>query len=296
MSADIVIDLHADFASACAKELRAAGYASPIGSDAEIILSYANVRNRSVPARPRRLHKASYTVPTHLAAGEKAFLNAVVAGDNLRPYQSTRLLNADFDDGMLNDFGIQHFHLGTAPHPAKPGFMARTDPVLFALVRDDDFYSLGCYAHGAWSKTSLLDLIHATWPHVIASSSLNEVPGMKILGLRHNYADDEVETLRKARINVLTRRPDGTIHAGPGGGVTTNGKSGKVAREVANIKGLCNQVEGNLKAWLALMLASGELSAPITVRLEQRGTDTFAVVDGNRVEFDLERLLFVPPL
>jgi hypothetical protein len=58
-------------------------------------------------------------VPARLAAGEQAFLTAVVAGDNLRPYQNTRLAKADFDDGLLNDFGIQHFHLGTAPHPAK---------------------------------------------------------------------------------------------------------------------------------------------------------------------------------
>ncbi len=303
MSADIVINLHADFASACAKELQAAGYASPTGSDTDIIRSYANVRNRRVSVRPRKLHKASYTVPAHLAAGEQAFLTAVVAGDDLRPYQSTRLAKADFDDGMLNDFGIQHFHLGTVPHPAKPGFMARTEPVLFALVRDDDFYSLGCYAHGAWSETSLLDLIHATWPHVIASSSPNAAldgpataPGMKISGLRHTYTDEEVETLRKAGINALTTRPDGTIHAGPGGGVTSTGKSGKVAREVANIKGLCNQVERDLKATLAPMLASGELTPPITLRLEQRGSDTFAVVDGNTAEFDLGRRLFVPPL
>ena len=204
---------------------------------------------------------------------------------------------------MLNDFGIQHFHLGTEPHPTKPGFMARTESVLFALVRDGDFYSLGCHAHSAWSQTSLLDLTHATWPDVIASSSPNtapggptNAPGMKILGLRHNYTDDEVETLRKAGINALTQRPDGTIHAGPGGGVTTSGKSGKVAREVATIKDLCNRVERELKAMLALMLASGDFTPPVTLRLEQRAANTFAVVNGNRGEFDLGRRLFVPPL
>jgi len=303
VSADLIIDLHADFASACAKELQDAGYAPPTGPAAEIIRSYANVRNRRVSQRPRKVHKASYAVPAHLAAGEQAFLTAVAAGADLRPYQSTRLEKADFNDGMLNDFGIQHFHLGTGPHPTKPGFMARTELVLFALVRDGDFYSLGCYAHGAWSQTSLLDLIHATWPDVIAFSSPNRAPGgptnasgMKVLGLRHNYADDEVETLRRAGINVLTQRPDGTIHVGPGGGVTTSGKSGKVAREVATIKELCNRVERDLKAMLAPILASGELTPSVTLRLEQRGADTFAVVNGNRGEFDLGRRLFVPPL
>ncbi len=115
-----------------------------------------------MPQRPRRLHKATYAVPAHLVPGEQAFLSAVAAGADLLPHQSTRLETADFNDGMLNDFGIQHFHLGIGQHPTKHGFMARTEPVLFALVRDDDFYSLGCYAHGAWSETILLDLIHAT--------------------------------------------------------------------------------------------------------------------------------------
>lgn len=299
MNTDVVIDLHADFASACAKELQASGYAMPAGPAAEIIRSYANVRHRRVPTRPRRVHKANYAVPADLIAGERLFLAAVAAGADLRPYQSTRLEKADFNDGMLNDFGIQHFHLGEGPHPSKPGFMARTEPVLFALVRDDDLYSLGCYAHGAWSLTSLLDLIHATWPHVIASSSpvgSSEPSGMKVLGLRHNYNDSEVETLRKAGINAITQRPDGTIHVGPGGGVTTNGKSGKVAREVAAIKSLCDRLERDLRAALAPMLASGALAVPVTLRLEQRGPDTFVVIDGSRGEFNLDRQLFVPPL
>lgn len=296
MSVDVIMDFHADFAVACAVELQAAGYTPPTGPAAEILRSYANVRHRRVAQRPRKVHKTAYAVPSELMAGEQAFLSKVAAGDDLRPNQSTRLERADFNDGMLNDFGIQHFHLGTTPHPTKPAFMARTEPVLFALVKDDDFYSLGCYAHGAWSETGLLDIIHATWPHAIASSSSGSTPGMRILGLRHNYTDAEVEMLRKAGVSALTQRPDGTIHAGPGGGVTTSGKSGKVAREVATIRGLCNRVERDLKQLLAPRLASGELSPPVTVHLERRNTGTFAVVDGDRGEFDLGWRLHVPPL
>lgn len=296
MNADVVMDIHTDFAAACAAELQAAGYSPPMGPAAEIIRAYANVQHRRVPQRPRKVHKAAYSVPAHLGAGEQALLGKAEAGDDLRPYQSTRLEKAEFDDGMLNDFGIQHFHLGTVPHPAKPGFMGRTEPVLFALVKDDDFYSLGCYAHGAWSQTALLDLIHATWPNVIASSSPNIMSGMPILGLRRNFTDAEVETLRKAGVNALTQRPDGTVHAGPGGGVTTSAKSGKVALEVAEIKGRCSQVERELTQMLAPMIASGQLVPPIVLKLEQCATGPFAVIDGHRGEFDLGGKLRVPPL
>lgn len=303
MSTNPIMDLYTDFAAACATQLRAAGYVSPIGPAAEIIRSYINVRHRRVSARPRVVYKAPYLTPSHLVAGERTLLAAVTAGADLRPYQSTKLDKADFDDGMLNDFGIQHFHLGTGPHPTKPNFIARTEPVLFALVRDNDFYSLGCYAHGAWSQTSLLDLIHKMWPHLIASSSPNDRAGvsavpssMKVLGLRHKYTDAEVEKLRKVGINALTQRPDGTIHIGPGGGFTCNGKSGKVALDVANIKRLCDRVENDLTTLLTPMLAAGDLIPPVTLHLEQRDADTFAVVDHGRGEFDLGKRLFVPNL
>ena len=285
MNSGIIIDLHASFAARCAAELQAAGYTPPTGSNEEIIRAYANVRHRRVLQRPRRVHRAVYT-----------FLAKVEAGDDLRQYQSAMLESANFNDGMLNDFGIQHFHLGTAPHPTKSGFVARTEPVLFALVRNDDFYSLGCHAHGAWSQTSLLDLIHAQWPHVIAPYSPSPTPGPEITGLSRIYTDSDVEILRKAGINAITQRPDGTIHVPPGGGVTSDRTSGKVAREVADINGLCRKLEANIETAIVPRLISGELQPPVVVQLEQRDTKTFAVLDGGRGEYELHGFLQVPPL
>lgn len=59
------------------------------GSVEEIIRAYANVKHRRVPKQPRKVHKATYSVPSNLASGEQAFLTAVEVGDDLRPYQST---------------------------------------------------------------------------------------------------------------------------------------------------------------------------------------------------------------
>src|SRR5437016_6236402 len=105
----VTMDFQADFAKSCATALEEAGYSPPAAAPAEIIRAYASVRHRRVPQRVRRLHRAAYTVPPHLVAGEKAFEAKVVAGKDLRPHQSTRLDRVDFNDGMLNDFGIQHF-------------------------------------------------------------------------------------------------------------------------------------------------------------------------------------------
>ena len=103
--------------------------------------------------------------------------------------------------GMLNDFGIQHFHLGTKEHPRIPSFVARTDPLLFAMVQENDLYCIGYYKHGEWSKATLLDVVHENWPDTISGYSVADVR------LAHLYTDDEHEKLRKADINVATQRP-----------------------------------------------------------------------------------------
>lgn len=292
LNTDIVMNLYADFAAACARELQAAGYTSPAGTDADIIRAYANVRHRRVSVHPRTVHKASYAVPSALVAGEQAFLAAVTAGHDLRPYQSTRLETHDFNDGMLNDFGIQHFHLGIGPHRNKPGFKDRTEPVLVAIVRDDDFYSLGCHPHGAWAQQSLLDLAHATWPTLLAPSAPHDPQAQ----VAFTATDADIEQLRRAGINPITQRSDRTIHASPGGGSMSNRGSANAARDVTRIKGLCNDWERKIKSQVSPMLTSGTLVGPVTLHLEHRGADTFVVGPNDTPKIKLGRNLVVPPL
>lgn len=286
----ISVDLLSDFSDKCGIELQKSGYSRPIGSNEDIIRAYINVRHRRVQVRSRRVYKAKYSVPSNLATGEQKFLKKVVVGDDLRPHQSTRIEQANFDDGMLNDFGIHHFHLGTRQHPNKPEFVARTDPVLFALVKGEDFYSLGCYGHGAWSQTSLLYIIHENWPEAIKECSIKDV------SLLRTYTDAEHSILRDSRINVLTQKPDQTVHIGPGGGITSAGGSARVLMEIIEIKNLCIQLENYLKSKIRKMIDSGKILPPAVLRLQYRNGETYADIDNFRGTINLNRCLSVPPL
>lgn len=288
-----MIDLYSDFAGFCARELHVAGYVPPVGTATDSIRAYANVRHRRVPIRPRAVHKAtSYSVPSHLAAGELSFLAAVAAGADLRPYQSTKLERHDFDDGMLNDFGIQHFHLGVGPHPTKPGFKARSEPVLAAIVREDALYVLKCLPHGAWNQQSLLDLAHSNWPILLASA----VPKDTQAQMSFSPTDTDIKELRKYGINTFTQRPDGTVHFSPGGGATADKGSARVAQCVTQIKSLCNKWERIIRGEIAKLRGSGELLVPVTLRLDQRGSEAFIVGSGDIPKFKLGQSLIVPPL
>lgn len=287
----MVANFFSDMAQECKRKLVAAGYSvpSPV-EDADVVRSYLNVRRRRVSVRPRAVHKAPYSVPTHLVLGEKTFLARVAAGDDLRPNQSTRLHELDYEDGMLNDFGIQHFYLGVAQHSTRPYFVARTDPLLFALVRESDLYCIGYYSHGEWSKTTLMDVVHQNWPNTISEYALDAVE------LACSFTEDEHERLRREGINVVTQRPDGTIHIGPGGGITSAGTSVVDMRDLMSARRLCSELESTVETEVKKLVQKGKLTAP--VRLQLRFVDSGAYVDvlGHQGKFEVSECITVPPL
>lgn len=287
----VVANFFADMARECRKKLISAGYSDPTSAeDEDIVRAYLNVRRRRVSIRRRAVHRAAYSAPPNLVEGEKKFLAKAEAGDDLLPHQSTRLEQPDYEDGMLNDFGIQHFHLGTTQHPTRPNFVARTNPLLFAMVQEDDLYCIGYYGHGEWSRATLLDVIHENWPDTIAGYS---VDGVK---LAHSYTDDEHEKLRRADINVATQRPDGTIHMGPGGGITLAGTSIRDMRDLMSARQICSELESAVVVEVRKLVDEGKLAAP--VRLELRFVDRGAYidVDGGEVTYDVSEHITVPVL
>lgn len=289
-TAQIEMDLFTDVASECRKQLQAAGYTPPVG-DEDAVRAYLNVQHRRVTQRPRKVHKANYAVPSELIAGEQQFLDKVARGDDLRPHQSTLLTNATFDDGMLNDFGIQHFHLGTGPHPSRPGFVERTGDLLYAVVKPDDFYAIGIYTHDDWAKLEPLDIMQDRFPDVFSGSVVKGA-----VDLASTPTDAEVKNLRKHNVNVITKRADGTIQAPPGGGQTLGGDSVLVTFGVIKMRRMVAQTEKEVRDDLGPKIDAGALPPTVKVHLQVRGQRTFAVLNNDLGEFDLGGKLFVGPL
>ncbi|MDR3435419.1 hypothetical protein [Telmatospirillum sp.] len=263
---NLSIDLYSDYAALCKRRLAEAGYPCPSTDNDEIVLSYLNVRHRRVPVRPRKVHRRGYIVPPALAQGHAEFLAAVTQGDDLRPYQSTRLTDANFNDGMLNDFGIQHFHLGIGPYPRLPGFKDRTGDVLLAMVRPDDFYAIGIFGHGVWSDWDLLDFVYADWPKLLEPV---EVKG--VLGMARSVSKADHAELRKNGINTFTRRPDGKYHMGPGMGLTSAKGSAAVSLQLNDILHQCDHITDEIAKAFALAAGAGQTVYPAWMRLAANG-------------------------
>lgn len=228
------MDLMKEYADLLRQRLAAKGYAPPTAeTDEETFTRYLNMLNRSIEPRPRVTKKAAgFTCPPEHRAGFDALVKVSETGGNLRPYQSTGMENDKYDDGMLNEWGLHHFHLGTGPHPTIPGYVSRTPPLLYAVVTPDNLYCIAILAHQQWSNQLLLDIMHQNFPELTNSATFKSST-LKPQGLAVRYSDSDVQKLRNAGINTITKRPDGTIMMGPGGGVNLKKKKGEKSSKVA---------------------------------------------------------------
>lgn len=297
----ITADFFTDIAEECNKRLENKQYKvkkkhedpSSLDENESIIFSYLNIYHRRILKRPRKVHKAEYETPSCLIKGEKKFLDEVRTGGDLGPYQSMQLNTIGYEDGMLNEFGIQHFHLGTKKLRKNPYFMARQGHLLFALVRSDDFYCIGYYKHGDWSKSILLDTIHSNWPHAVSSYVIKGATGISLC-----CTDEEHQKLREAGVNIVTQRPDGTVYAPPGLGITAAGTSFLNKMRFNEIKGACSQLERESKGLAMKFISSGKLTPPVHLRLQFVCGRFYVIVTGReeKTSFHLRSDLFLHSL
>ncbi|WP_175954582.1 hypothetical protein [Burkholderia sp. BCC0405] len=214
---------------------------------------------RRMPAvAPRRVVRAAeFSVPDVHEAGFRALASAVERGATLRPWLSVRVADLATHDRLLDDWGIHHFHLGVAPHPRRPGFVERTDEVVFAMVHPDAIYFLVATSHDhrraplVWTQPLLVDLVHRNWPALLDTPvSSSNAEGMSA---------EEHAKFRKCHVNVGVATSNGATYYPPGGGLMSNGDSARdymyqmrVLRQVEHLEALVKHYEAQIRAKLAV--------------------------------------------
>lgn len=182
----------------------------------DLCIRYVNWRMRQIPQGPREVHVApELQCPTHLVAGFEALKDKIRMGDDLTSHLSWWLENLSFNDGLLNDWGIYHLHLGTAPDRKKPAFVERTKEVLMARFDDRNAYLIEIVLHQQWTRKRLLEIVHRNWPDTIVNYRL---PGR----VDRTFTEQEHAQLRKFGVLTLIE-VDGVGYMPPGGGLTTSG-------------------------------------------------------------------------
>ena len=216
-------DFQKDFREYCEHFLLSYGVELP-DSPMETKVMYWKIYQRLIHGKqPRKIYKSLYiqsNIDKDLSKGLSILEGKVEKGENINSHLSSLSLTppkSNFNDGMLNDWGIHHFHLGTSYD--KNGLIERTSQLLYAIVTQDGFYEICLAEHGRWTDKQLLQIVYDNWGNLLKRFSIPDIQISK------DVPSEMLKKLRSACINTPVTLDDGTVLLCPGGGISTNGTS-----------------------------------------------------------------------
>ncbi len=185
----------------------------------EIILSYIKIYQSSLKKTKRSIMSSkNLFVPDEIKENLMQFERIAKDGEDLNAFLSKQSINPQFNDNMLNDWGIYHFHLGE--YTGKSNFVKRTSLLLYAFVTDECIYEICIKKHGEWSNQQLIEAIHQEWPHLLEPfyCSLSDIN-------YHIASSEDIKKQRKLNQNYVLTLSDGTKLLPSGGGFAIDGTS-----------------------------------------------------------------------
>jgi hypothetical protein len=224
--------------------------------DAEIPFYHFESPRRRLKPGPRALKIADdFSCSTLDRAGWKGLQDKVRKGEDLNPHLSLRHASLRNADGLLAEWGVHHFHLGTAPHPTNPAYVGRTGPLVFALVDQQTFCAINVFSHDdCWEETRIIESIHRNWPDMVSAYQMNGVTG-------ESLSKPQRRAIRKKNVNVLVTTTDGAVYAPIGGAVGASGLKMESVRRAdawrAEILELHPRVEETLPGLLPVLVQNG---------------------------------------
>ncbi|WP_437741862.1 hypothetical protein WMF39_40725 [Sorangium sp. So ce1504] len=197
------------------------GFAVPAGLDAnEACIILFKVLGRTIPMRSRIVKRSRELNARDLTTDQVTALQTIEAeslgGLNLNHRLTRKFWNADFDDLLLNDWSIQHLHLGP-PGGGPKGLSGGMKELLFVMVRPDELYFIDLLDHDAFAEQQLVEIVHANWPEL-----LNPYRIRATLHFGPQPTPEERKEARKAGLTMFLQMKDGTNYRAPGGGQATS--------------------------------------------------------------------------
>ncbi|GBQ06951.1 hypothetical protein [Acetobacter cerevisiae] len=178
---------------------------------------YFDAQRRRIASIPRTIEIGdSFVCPPCHEAGWIMLQEKVRKGEDINSHLSTRHISLFNPDGLLAEWGVHHFHLGTTLYPKNPAFADRTGPLLYAIVGDEAFYAINVYDHHSFENIDVLESIHRNWPEMISRYRVKGVTGGA-------WDKEQRQALRRKNANVAVTTSDGTVYMPISGGVVASG-------------------------------------------------------------------------
>jgi len=221
MIGQISIDLYNDWINYLKQQLGQWGYnVEETDKPLDIAIKYFNVQKRIISNKCREIFiSKEFSCSAEFLNSIEVIKEAVVTGKDLNSYLSINLLDARYNDQLLNDWGIHHLHLGNTPDKKRPQFVERTIALLFAYVTEDKFFLIAVGKHGDWCERRLVEILHNNWPE--------QIEKFRIIGINAAppLSEAQLKNIRNKHVNASIEFPDGSVYAPFGGGVMSSGIS-----------------------------------------------------------------------
>lgn len=163
------------------------------------------VLHRSIPRRPRRVHRSSALTSRVLSEDVRRALTRVESeienGDDLNHRLTRRYFKAGFDDRLLNDLGVTHLHLG---NPARGtdatgrwSMSGGGADLLWAVFRPLEAFLIDVIDHSAFETYDFVEVLYENWKHLLGAP----LPGCT--DVEPKLSPSERATVRKAGFTTL---------------------------------------------------------------------------------------------
>jgi hypothetical protein len=247
-----------DLRQVLCERLHADGYTveSPLSTET-LLHNWMKIQRRHIEPKTRQvlwskeLRARLACAPAWQAKGVARVERAVVAGEDLAPFLS-RDLRKDRafkkNDGMLDDFGIHHFHLGEGVD--KNGLVTGRAELLYAVVSDDAVHFVEVFDHSRFWDEESFRIAQKNWPHLYERLRLPTPPSRS----GGHVTAAQRKTLRGKNGNAPVAGDDGTLFLPPGGGTNTAGFSTWIVRDADVLLDRLQRIEQECRANVELLV------------------------------------------
>lgn len=190
-----------------------------------LAVKYYSIKNRIPSPRKHMVRECKgINCPPHLKPGFEMLKQELKDGSCLLSRMSRSAKDLDAVDGMLNDWGIQHFHLGTSPDKDCPDLVQGTKFIAYVYMTDESAYIITIDEHGKWGEKRLLEKLLADFPNALDDWKTDAHE------LSFEVDGKAREMLRRAHINTAVAL-NGSVCMRPNGGETMDGSSVSAVRD-----------------------------------------------------------------
>lgn len=179
--------------------------------DIPYFVQYLNYRSKLVIATPRTvILSKKFSISPENQKGFDRLREKLSNGEDVNAYLSKSSIIANSVDGMLDNFGIKHFHLGQM---VKNNFVERTGEVALGIVTDSEVFFVISKQHGKgygdiWYEKDVLEIIHQERPELIEHCKVKDM--VDISPVISDTKD--IRVYRDSNVNGAITLDDGTFY------------------------------------------------------------------------------------